>query len=68
MSREYYTVFWDDCEGVTYETKEQAIEDITINLTQMFDDLPDGDTGNFKIKVVEMTPEEFAALPEFDGY
>ena len=68
MKRDYYTVFWDDCEGVTDETKEQAIEDITISLTQSFDDLPDGDTGNFKIKVVEMTPEEFAALPEFDGY
>lgn len=70
-AREYYTVFWDDCRGTTYDTLVAAIEDIVTSLRyEVTDDGAklDNETGNYKIKTELMTPAMFAALPEFEGY
>ena len=68
--REYYTVFWDEAKGPTYETLDAAIAEIAEILKyEAESDARLGDeTGNCKIKIETMTPEAFAALPAFQGY
>ena len=67
--RDYYQVFWDGCPGIVHEKIEHAIEDISESLKAEVEagDLGE-ETGAYKIKIIQLTPDEFAALPEFDGY
>lgn len=66
--RDYYQVFWDDCPGVVHENLDTAIEDVSESMKVELTNNYETETGEYKIKTIQMTPEEFAALPEFDGY
>ena len=66
--RDYYQVFWDGCPGVVHENLGVAIEDVAESLKVEIDNNGEDETGEYKIKIIQMTSEEFAALPEFDGY
>jgi hypothetical protein len=68
MKRDYYTVFWDNCEGATYATAKEAIGDIANEMDYWIEGNYGLNTGTFEIKIKQMTPEEYAAMPEFQGY
>ena len=50
--------------GYITDNPESIIEQIRVEL----DDLFEGDSVSIKLSVLEMSEEEYKALPEFDGF
>lgn len=64
-----YTVKCDGC-GCSFKDLDQAVDFIADELENTFDEK--SQVGNvsreYRIEIEEMTEEEFAALPEFNGF
>ena len=67
-----YKIYWSECEGPIFRTTEEALEEALNTLRYDLEDADGGrienTTGTVRIEEIEMTEEEFAAMPEFGGY
>lgn len=65
----HYQVYRNGRSGSVYKIKDDAIEEIALELeNDMYEFSENDETAQYEIKAIMMTPEEFKELPEFDGW
>ena len=67
-----YKIYWSECNGPIFRTAEEALTEALNTLRYDLEDETGGrienTTSTVRIEEVEMTEEEFVAMPEFEGY